>query len=172
MLEYIIAVDKDDREIGAIEKLEAHKRSMLHRAFSIFVFNSKKELLLQKRHSGKYHSAGLWSNTCCSHPRYGEALQEAAYRRLREEMGFTCEIKDIFSFTYTAKLENNLVENEFDHVFIGYYDGEVSPDENEVEGYKWSAIDSIKSDILENPDAYTFWFKLIFDRVAEAVEQG
>lgn len=172
MLEYITAVDKDDREIKLIEKLEAHEKGILHRAFSIFIFNSKKELLLQKRHSGKYHSSGLWSNTCCSHPRYGEDLCESAYRRLREEMGISCEINEIFSFVYTAKLEKNLIENEYDHVFIGYFDGEVTPDENEAEDFKWADINSIKLDILENPHKYTFWFKLVFDRVVEFVKQG
>lgn len=170
MKEYIIAVDKDDREIEPIEKLEAHERAVLHRAFSIFIFNSKKELLLQKRHSGKYHSAGLWTNSCCSHPRFGESLETAVNRRLKEEMGFTCELKEIFSFVYTAELENNLVENEYDHVFIGYYDGEILPDEKETEDFKWVDIDSIKSDIKENPHLYTFWFKLVFDRVVEFVK--
>lgn len=119
MKEYIIAVDELDKEVGKIEKMEAHHKGVLHRAFSILVFNSKNQLLLQKRNIKKYHSPGLWTNTCCSHPRYGEKLEEAIYRRLKEEMGFTCELKEIFSFIYKVELEKDLFENEFDHVFIG-----------------------------------------------------
>jgi isopentenyl-diphosphate delta-isomerase len=165
MAEYIIAVDKDDKEIEPVEKMEAHTKGILHRAFSIFVFNSNNQLLLQKRHSTKYHCAGLWTNTCCSHPAYGEELEAAIYRRLQEEMGFTCELKEIFSFSYKVEFENNLIENEYDHVFIGTFDGEVVPAENEVEAYKWVDISEVKADIEKNPDSYTFWFKSLFSRV-------
>jgi isopentenyl-diphosphate delta-isomerase len=169
MAEYIISVDKDDKEIEPIEKMEAHTKGILHRAFSIFVFNSNNQLLLQKRHSTKYHSAGLWTNTCCSHPRYGEELEAAIYRRLKEEMGFTCELKEIFSFSYKVEFQNNLIENEFDHVFIGTFDGEVVPDENEVEAYKWVDISEVKADLLKNPDSYTFWFKSLLSRVMHLI---
>lgn len=170
MAEYIISVDKDDKEIGPIEKMEAHCKGVLHRAFSIFIFNSSGQLLLQKRNKEKYHSGGLWTNTCCSHPGYGEKLEDAIYRRLKEEMGFTCELREIFSFSYKVDFENNLTENEYDHVFIGTFDGEVIPNENEVENYKWVDIAEAKSDIENNPYLYTFWFKCLFNRVIEFVK--
>ncbi|MDP4087999.1 MAG: isopentenyl-diphosphate Delta-isomerase [Bacillota bacterium] len=170
MAEYIISVDKNDKELGPIEKIEAHNKGVLHRAFSIFIINSRKELLLQKRNITKYHSAGLWTNTCCSHPRYGEELREAAYRRLREEMGFTCELRERFSFLYNVEFENGLSENEYDHVFVGTYDGEVIPDENEVEAYRWVTAAELESDITRNPHLYTFWFKSVFNRVIEFIE--
>jgi isopentenyl-diphosphate delta-isomerase, type 1 len=172
MAEYIISVDKDDKEIGPVEKMEAHNKGVLHRAFSIFIFNSDNQLLLQKRHITKYHSAGLWTNTCCSHPRYGEKLKDSTYRRLKEEMGFTCELSEIFSFSYKVNFENNLIENEYDHVFIGTFDGEIIPNENEVETYKWVDIAEVKSDIINNPHSYTFWFKCLFNRVIEFIEYG
>lgn len=165
MEEYIIAVDNFDKEIGPIEKMEAHYKGVLHRAFSILIFNSNNELLLQKRHSEKYHSPRLWTNTCCSHPRFGESLQEAVYRRLKEEMGFTCELKEIFSFVYKVEFEDNLLENEFDHVFVGTYDGEIIPNENEVEDFKWVSINEIKANIIANPHLYTYWFKCLFDKI-------
>jgi len=140
MVENIIAVDKFDKEIGSIEKMEAHYKGILHRAFSILVFNSNNQLLLQKRSIKKYHSPGLWTNTCCSHPRYGENLQDAIYRRLKEEMGFTCELKEVFSFVYKVELEDNLFENEYDHVFFGIYDGEIVTSKDEVDDFKWVDI--------------------------------
>lgn len=164
MAEYIIAVDKLDKEIGPIEKMEAHHKGVMHRAFSILIFNSKNQLLLQKRNKEKYHSPGLWTNTCCSHPRYGENLQDAAYRRLREEMGFTCELKEVFSFVYKVELEDNLFEYEYDHVFIGIYDGEIVVNKDEVEDFKWVDMNEVKADILDNPQLYTYWFKCLFDR--------
>ena len=164
MKEYIIIVDKFDKEIGKIEKMEAHHKGILHRAFSILVFNSKNQLLLQKRSIKKYHSPGLWTNTCCSHPKYGEELEEAIHRRLREEMGFTCELKEIFSFIYKVELEKDLFENEYDHVFIGRYDGEVIANEDEVDEFKWVDINEIKNDIVENQKLYTYWFKSLMNR--------
>lgn len=171
MEEYIIEVDKDDKEIGRIEKMEAHYKGVLHRAFSIFIFNSNNQLLLQKRNKTKYHSAGLWTNSCCSHPRYGESLEDAAKRRLKEEMGFTCEVKEIFSFVYQVSFENNLNENEYDHVFVGKYDGEVIPNKSEVEDFKWCDISEVKSDIMRNPHLYTFWFKIVVDKVIEFMDE-
>lgn len=167
MKEYIIAVDKLDKEIGRIEKLEAHYKGILHRAFSIVIFNSKNQLLLQKRSCEKYHSPGLWTNTCCSHPRYGENIYDAIYRRLKEEMGFTCELTEIFSFVYKVELEENLFENEYDHVFIGRYDGEVVANKDEVDDFKWSDIDEVKADIANNPQLYTYWFKCLVNRFNE-----
>jgi isopentenyl-diphosphate Delta-isomerase len=165
MLEYIIAVDKFDKEIGSIEKIEAHNKGILHRAFSILVFNSNNKLLLQKRNKDKYHSPGLWTNTCCSHPRYGENLKDAIYRRLKEEMGFTCELKEVFSFVYKVEFEDNLFENEYDHVFIGRYDGKVVANKDEVDDFKWVDISEVKADIVNNPELYTYWFKHLFNRI-------
>ena len=164
MTEYIIRVDEFDHELGSIEKLEAHKKGILHRAFSILVFNSKNQLLLQKRNRNKYHSPGLWSNTCCSHQRIGETLQEAIARRLVEEMGFTCELEEIFHFVYRTEFDNHLMEHEFDHVFVGYYDGEISINEDEVERFKWVTLEELKEDMRTNPQLYTFWFKILMDR--------
>lgn len=165
MEEYIIVVDEFDKEIGSIEKLDAHNKGILHRAFSILVFNSNNQLLLQKRSTKKYHSPGLWINTCCSHPKYGEDLQNAIYRRLREEMGFTCELEEIFSFIYKVQLGENLFENEFDHVFIGKYDGNVIANKDEVDEFKWVDIEEIKNHIVFRPDLYTYWFKYLFNIV-------
>jgi isopentenyl-diphosphate Delta-isomerase len=165
MEEYIIEVDAFDKEIGPIEKMEAHYKGALHRAFSILIFNSNNQLLLQKRHSEKYHSPGLWTNTCCSHPRFGESLQEAVYRRLKQEMGFTCELKEIFSFVYKVEFEDKLIENEYDHVFTGIYDGEVVPSEEEVEDFKWVSLNEVKDDIIANPHLYTYWFKFLFNKI-------
>lgn len=164
MTENIIMVDELDNELGSIEKLEAHKKGILHRAFSILVFNSKNQLLLQQRNKNKYHSPGLWSNTCCSHQRIGETLQEAVDRRLVEEMGFACELKEIFSFVYKTEFDNNLMEHEFDHVFVGFYDGEVDINEDEVEDIKWVNLDELKEDMRTNPHLYTVWFKILMDR--------
>ena len=164
MIENIIEVDKFDKEIGPIEKMEAHYKGILHRAFSILIFNSKNQLLLQKRSEKKYHSPGLWTNTCCSNPWYGEDLQHAIYRRLIEEMGFTCELKEIFSFVYKVELGDNLFEHEYDHVFIGIYDGEVAANHDEVADFKWINVNQVKADIVNKPELYTYWFKYLFNR--------
>ena len=164
MIENIIVVDEFDKEIGCIEKMEAHSKGILHRAFSILVFNSNNELLLQKRNIEKYHTPGLWTNTCCSHPRYGEKLQDAIYRRLQEEMGFVCELKEIFSFIYKVELDVNLFEHEYDHVFIGFYDGEILPNNDEVDDYKWATLEDIEKDIKIRPEIYTYWFKFLFEK--------
>jgi isopentenyl-diphosphate delta-isomerase, type 1 len=165
MKEYIIAVDEFDKEIGSIEKMEAHYKGILHRAFSILVFNSNHQLLLQKRSVKKYHSPGLWTNTCCSHPQFGEDLYTAVYRRIKEEMGFTCNLKEMFSFIYKVEFEDNLFENEYDHVFIGKYDGEVIPNKEEVDDFKWVGIKYIKEDIKVNPEKYTYWFKSLINKI-------
>ena len=165
MEEHVILVDRTGREIGTEEKLKAHRDGKLHRAFSVFIFNTLGELLLQRRSKAKYHSGGLWTNTCCSHPRLGESHYCAARRRLNEEMGCDCELTELFSFIYCAKMENNLVEHELDHVFVGYYDGQPVPDPDEVDDWKWMGIEVLRRDVEETPDRYTYWFKLILDRV-------
>jgi len=163
----IILVDENDTPIGESNKDKVHKNGLFHRAFSVFVLNNKNKLLLQKRALSKYHSPGLWTNTCCSHPKPGETTPDAAHRRLQEEMGFDCDLEDIFSFTYRAEFENNLIENEFDHVFIGYYDGKINPDVAEVDDYKWIGSEILKKDIENNPDIYTAWLKICFEKFFE-----
>lgn len=163
MSEMVILVDQNDKEIGLIEKLQAHQEGILHRAFSIFIFNEKNEVLMQKRASNKYHSPGLWTNTCCSHPRKGETLDEATQRRLKQEMGFIVDMKKIFDFIYKTPVGDNLIEHEFDHVFVGKYSGqsiELNPEE--VEEYKWMSLDNLTSDIENNPEQYTEWLKIAF----------
>ncbi|KPJ71327.1 isopentenyl-diphosphate delta-isomerase [Parcubacteria bacterium DG_74_3] len=164
----VILVDERDKEIGVEEKLKAHIEGKLHRCFSIFVFNSQGELLLQKRTKTKYHSGGLWSNTCCSHPEPNRNLKEEAKRRLKEEMGIDCDLKEVFSFIYQAKVKAKkgyLTEYEFDHVFVGKFDGNPKINPEEAEDWKWEKPDKTKKDIEENPEKYTSWFKMIFERV-------
>ena len=163
--EHVILVDLTGREIGTAEKMQAHREGKLHRAFSIFVFNALDEVLLQKRAETKYHSGGLWTNTCCSHPRPGENHRYAAKRRLHEEMGFQCELRELFSFIYHVKLSNDLFEHELDRVFVGRYDGQPTPNPDEVDDWKWMNIGGLKRDVQENPQNYTYWFKLVLDRV-------
>jgi isopentenyl-diphosphate delta-isomerase len=164
-IEKVILVDKNDRPIGEMEKMEAHEKAVLHRAFSVFVFNDKNELMLQQRALGKYHSPGLWTNTCCSHPRVDETVLEAGHRRLMEEMGFDCEIEKIFDFIYKAKLDRGLTEHEFDHVLFGRYDENPEINPEEVESWKWMAMEDIDKDMKKNPEKYTVWFRIAFERV-------
>ena len=160
-MDEVILIDKNDKPIGTSEKLEAHKKGLLHRAFSILVFNKKGELLLQKRAENKYHSGGLWSTTACSHPKPNEKSIVAAHRRLKEEMGFDCDLEKNYSFFYKTNFPNGLIENECDYVFMGKYNGKVKPDPNEVVNCKWISMENLKKDIKENPDNYAFWFKKI-----------
>ena len=160
-------VDENDNELGLIEKMEAHEKGLLHRAFSVFVFNQKGEVMLQQRAFGKYHSGGLWTNTCCSHPREGETVLEAAHRRMEEEMGFDCELEQQFNFIYNRKLDKGLTEHELDHVVFGKFDGEPNLNPEEVADYKWVNMQELKSDISTNPAEYTEWFKICFDEVFE-----
>ncbi|RKU13568.1 isopentenyl-diphosphate delta-isomerase [Candidatus Poribacteria bacterium] len=172
MEERVILVDRMGREIGTEEKLKAHREGKLHRAFSVFVFNSLGELLLQKRSKNKYHSGGLWTNTCCSHPHLSESHHCAARRRLVEEMGFDCELTELFSFIYHAEVENNLFEHELDHVFVGHYDGQPVPNPDEVDDWKWMDINRLRLDVGKNPDHYTYWFKLVLNRVLKQYENA
>lgn len=155
----LVAVDAHDRETGFVDKMTAHREGILHRAFSIFVFDEGGRLLLQRRATGKYHSGGLWSNTCCSHPRAGEGLLDAAHRRLREEMGFDCPLEAGFGFVYRAALDGGLVEHEFDHVVVGRFQGTPVPDVREADEWKWERVSAIRSQLAENPGAFTAWFK-------------
>lgn len=169
MVENVILVDEQDNELGFMEKIEAHEKALLHRAFSVFVFNDNNELMLQQRAKSKYHSPLLWTNTCCSHQRKGESNILAGKRRLQEEMGFTCELEEVFSFIYKAPFDNGLTEHELDHVMIGKYNGEPVVNPEEVESYKWMKLEEVKNDIENNPDAYTAWFKIIFEKSYEKI---
>lgn len=162
MKEQVILVNENDEQLGLMEKMEAHQKALLHRAFSVFVFNTKGELMLQQRALDKYHSPGLWTNTCCSHQRSGESNLEAGKRRLQEEMGFDCSLKELFSFVYKAPFDNGLTEHELDHVMVGQYDGDPVINPAEVASFKWMPMEDIKRDILKQPLLYTEWFKIIF----------
>jgi isopentenyl-diphosphate delta-isomerase len=162
MEEQVILVDKNDNQIGAMPKMEAHEKGVLHRAFSVFIFNKKGELMLQQRAAHKYHSPLLWTNTCCSHQRDGERNIKAGERRLQEEMGFTTRLNEVFSFIYKAPFDNGLTEHEFDHVLIGYFDDEPNINKEEVEDYKWMLLEDVKAEIENNSSEYTAWFKIIF----------
>ncbi len=162
--EQVILVNKNDEQIGTMPKLEAHEKGVLHRAFSVFIFNDKNELLLQQRASCKYHSPLLWTNTCCSHQRVGETNIEAGRRRLYEEMGFVTELKDVLSFIYKAPFDNGLTEHEFDHVLVGTYLENPILNTDEVNDYKWMTLEAIKQDMELQPEIYTVWFKIIFNK--------
>lgn len=157
---HVILVNEQDEWLGTIEKLEAHERGLLHRAFSIFVLNEQGEMLLQRRAMGKYHSEGLWSNTCCSHPLPGESTLAGAHRRLMEEMGFDCALQAMFHLRYKAEVSNNLVENEYDHVYLGYYNGAVHPAPEEVMDYRFINIEHLQEEIGLHPEQFTPWLAL------------
>lgn len=171
MEERVILVDQQDNEIGTMEKMEAHEKGLLHRAFSVFVFNDQGEMMLQQRALHKYHSGGLWTNTCCSHPRSGESVLEASHRRLQEEMGFDCELSKKFSFVYHAKLDNELTEHEYDHVVFGQFNDSPKINPDEVADWKFMSIEEVKADIQKQPKLYTEWFKIAFDEVENHVKK-
>ena len=162
-MENVILVDESDNVVGTMEKMEAHRRGVLHRAFSILLFNTKGEVLLQKRSANKYHSAGLWTNTCCSHPLPDEPVDRATRRKLKQEMGIDLQPEFAYKFIYKAPLDNGLTEHEFDHVFVGQFEGEPSINTDEVEDWKFVNLEALKQDVHHNPDAYTAWFKLILN---------
>ena len=172
LLPPVILVNEQDEPVGTMEKLEAHQKGLLHRAFSVFIVNAAGEMLLQQRAQDKYHSGGLWTNACCSHPLPGEDTLAASHRRLVEEMGFDCPLEEIFSFTYHARFENGLTEHEFDHVFVGTYDGDVTPDRSEVQAHRYLPLDRIRALLQEEPAAFTHWFHLAFPKIAEFLEQA
>lgn len=171
MSEFVVLVNKSDRKVGIEEKIEAHRKGKLHRAFSVFIFNLQGENLLQKRAASKYHSGGMWTNACDGHPRPLEEIDAAAHRRLVEELGFDCELKKIFTFVYKADLGNNLIEHEFDHVYFGLYDGEVKACPDEVEDFKWVGMTVLKRDMSLHPEKYSPWFKVAFKRLAPFISR-
>ncbi|MFJ1474276.1 isopentenyl-diphosphate Delta-isomerase [Capnocytophaga cynodegmi] len=162
--EKVILVDEQNNPIGLMSKLEAHEKALLHRAFSVFIMNRKGEVMLQQRALHKYHSPGLWTNTCCSHQRENETNVEAGKRRLQEEMGFITELTDVISFIYKAPFDNGLTEHEYDHVLLGYYEDNPNINPEEVADWKWELPENIKKDIEQNPQKYTEWFKIIFEK--------
>lgn len=163
--QHVILVNLHDEPTGIMEKMEAHRQGVLHRAFSVFVFDKSGNMLLQKRAEEKYHGAGLWSNTCCSHPYPGEDVFGAATRRLREEMGFETALKKIFAFTYQAKVENDLIEHEYDHVFVGEYEGAIDVNKSEVAEYAYCEMNKIREDLKQHPEQFTTWFALAFPKI-------
>lgn len=164
-MEYVVLVDENDKETGLMEKMEAHREGFLHRAFSVFIFNDKGEMLIHQRALSKYHSPGLWTNACCSHPRHGEKPADAAHRRLMEEMGFDCDITPAFTFTYKAPVGQGLTEHEFDHVFTGTFNHIPRPNPDEVAAWKWVEIEALEKEMFLNPDVFTVWFRIAFSEV-------
>jgi isopentenyl-diphosphate delta-isomerase len=161
----VILVDEQDTPVGTMEKLEAHQKGLLHRAFSVFAFNGRGELLLQRRAPHKYHSAGLWTNTCCSHPSPGEETEAAAHRRLQEEMGFDCPLQHVGSLTYRTEFDNGLTEHEFDHVFTGRFDGEPALNLDEADASRWISKHDLHAELSAHPEHFTYWFRLAIEDV-------
>ena len=170
--EKVVLVDEQDNEIGLMPKMEAHEKAVLHRAFSVFVLNKKGELMLQQRAGTKYHSPLLWTNTCCSHQRSGETSLEAGKRRLQEEMGFVTELKELFTFIYKAPFDNGLTEHELDHVLLGYYEQNPVINTEEVESWKWMSLSSIAKDMVDSPQTYTAWFKIVFEQFRDYLQEN
>jgi len=164
---HLILVDEQDQPVGTCEKMEAHQKGLLHRAFSVFLFDCAGRMLLQQRALHKYHSGGLWTNACCSHPYPDEDTSAAATRRIQEEMGFVTPIEKAFDFTYRAELDNGLTEHEFDHVFVGIYEGEVAPNAQEVMDYCYLSLSEIEKQLDVRSERYTEWFKIAFPRIKE-----
>lgn len=171
-MEEVVLVDENDNVVGQMEKMEAHKKGLLHRAFSVFIFNGEKKLLLQQRAFSKYHSPGLWTNTCCSHPRASESLEDAVQRRLHEEMGMDCKVKKMFHFIYKADVANGFTEHELDHVFFGYSDRAPIINPDEVNSWKYMKMEDIRDDMKTNPESYTVWFRIVFHKVENLLKQS
>ena len=165
----VILVDETDLEIGRMEKMEVHQKALLHRAFSVFIFNDKGEMLIQKRALNKYHSAGLWTNACCSHPQPGDETLSAATKRLQEEMGFTTTLKKAFDFIYKAPFDNGLTEFEFDHVFVGNHQGQIIPNPDEVADFCYMSLEEIKNSMESHADKYTVWFQIAFPKIQKYI---
>ena len=164
MIEEVILVDKNDNALGFMEKMEAHEKGILHRAFSVFILNNKSELLIQRRAKSKYHSGGLWTNSCCSHQRKDESSIQAGQRRLFEEMGIKASLQKLFSFIYKTSFDNGLIEHELDHVLIGFSNEKPKINNQEVDDYKWVSLELLNEDLALTPEKYTAWFLIIFDR--------
>lgn len=171
MKKFLILVDENDKPVGKMEKLRVHEQGLLHRAFSVFIFNKKGELLLQQRATDKYHSAGLWSNTCCSHPQFGEDTKEAAVKRLEEEMSLQCKLEYKFKFIYKSIFENGLTEHELDHVYFGITDDLPGPDKTEVKSWKYINVEKLEKDIAENPQSYTDWLRICLQEVKSHLKE-
>ena len=169
--EKVILVNEKDEPIGLMPKMEAHEKGLLHRAFSVFVFNDKNELMLQQRALSKYHSPGLWTNTCCSHQREGESNIEAGIRRLQEEMGFTTDLKDTMAFIYKAPFDNGLTEHEFDHILVGNFNASPNLNPEEVSAWKWMNLNEVQKSMKHHPELYTEWFKIIFDKYYQSIKR-
>ena len=167
--ENVILVNEKDEQIGLMPKMEAHEKAVLHRAFSVFIFNNKNELMLQQRALDKYHSPGLWTNTCCSHQRNGETNIQAGSRRLQEEMGFVVDLQESISFIYKAPFENGLTEHEYDHILIGKYNDRPNINLEEVANWKWMPLEAVRKDMILHPQLYTEWFKIIFEKFYEHI---
>ena len=168
--EKVILVNEKDEQIGLMPKMEAHEKALLHRAFSVFIFNDENELMLQQRALEKYHTPGLWTNTCCSHQRDGESNLEAGKRRLQEEMGFVVDLEESISFIYKAPFDNGLTEHEYDHIMLGTYNGTPNINPEEVASWKWMTLEAVKADIAQQPEIYTAWFKVIFDKFYDNIK--
>ncbi len=166
-VEYVILVNKNDLPLGTMEKMEAHEKGVLHRAFSVFIFNTDGKLLLQRRALEKYHSPGLWTNTVCSHPRAGEKTEEAVHRRMKEEMGFDCAVEEVFSFVYNADVGDGLREHEYDHVFVGVSNTIPKPNPEEVGDWKYMGFEEVLEDVRKNPANYSVWFKIALEELAK-----
>ena len=169
--EEVILVNTSDEVLGTMPKMEAHRQAVLHRAFSVFILNAQGQLMLQQRAADKYHSPLLWTNTCCSHQRMGETNIEAGRRRLREEMGFETELRDLFSFIYKAPFDNGLTEHELDHVLLGYYAAEPRINPQEVASWKWMGLEEVSADLKARPELYTAWFRIVFERFYDYIRQ-
>ena len=170
-MEEVVLVDELDNPVGVMEKMQAHREGKLHRAFSVFIFNDKGEMLLQQRALNKYHSAGLWTNACCSHPKPNETTENAAIRRLNEELGFETTLEKLFDFTYKASFENGLTEYEFDHVFSGVYNGEININKAEVQDVCYRPVAEIESNLKSHPQKFTEWFKIAFPLVKKSLSE-
>ena len=170
-MDYVVLVDSQDNELGKMEKLEAHEKGLLHRAFSIFLFNSKGEMLIQQRALSKYHSPGLWTNACCSHPAPNESIIQAGNRRLKEELGLSTELVDAFNFEYRETFENNLTEHELDHVLVGYSEENPILNQEEAKDYRWITWANLLEEINLNPENFTIWFKIILTKHIEKLQK-
>ena len=170
MEEQVILVNTNDQPIGLMPKMEAHEKGTLHRAFSVFILNDKGELMLQQRALHKYHSPGLWTNTCCSHQRDGETNIAAGKRRLQEEMGFVTDLRGVASFIYKAPLNNGLTEHELDHIMIGKFNGTPNINPEEVADWRWMSVETIRENIQNQPENYTVWFIIIFEKFYEQIK--